>query len=490
MKASLFHKIKKDCDSFGITAELTDARCILVGFSGGADSSLLLCFLNELHRYGGAPVFALHVNHSIRGEEALRDEEFCRRRCGDLGIPFVSVTADVPSLAAERGLGIEECARLVRYSEAERIREGLLRGDFPGEGGAFLTEAMGRCGRVLFATAHNGDDNLESVILNLCRGTGAAGLSGIAPLREDGVVRPLLGLGGEYIRRCCEEEGIPFVTDSTNGDTEYRRNFVRHNILPLLREINPEVTSAALRGSLLLREDDGYLRKLSAGLISEGLFAVEGEYAEVPRAPLAEAPMALTSRAVMTLTKRLTDTAPGESHISAACRLIKESGTGSVSFPDRVTLEVSRYKVSLRREGLCEYGEFSSYIDIPQRGQVIRRTCKEGGFDLILSGVGAELPEDGEKIYKLSIHTAVRFDTIYGKVSFRTLLPGDRYVLGGHRRRITKMLSERGISESIRSRLPVFCDEHGIIWVPGIPVRGESYAPAGCDAVSIFFGLW
>ena len=179
----------------GIGDALSGADAIVCALSGGADSCALLLLLKEC--YANAEIRAFHVNHMIRGEEADRDEEHCRALCGRLGVPFAAKKTDIPAMAEKLSLGLEEAARTARYSAFDEYRNSLLS-----EGKK----------DVLFATAHNADDNLETLIFNLIRGSGAHGLSGIAP-RRGYIVRPMLSLSSEEIRDFMRSRGESFVTD-------------------------------------------------------------------------------------------------------------------------------------------------------------------------------------------------------------------------------------------------------------------------------------
>ena len=165
--ASSFDKTKY-LDTVSRYGMLKEGMSVLVGFSGGADSALLLSLLSQTD---GITVAAAHLNHCIRGEEAIRDEYFCRRFCDENRITLYTKRVDVPKLAHESGLGIEEAARSARYE--------------------FFNDVCLEHGYDVIATAHNADDNLETVLLHLVRGTGLDGLCGIPPKREN-IIRPLI----------------------------------------------------------------------------------------------------------------------------------------------------------------------------------------------------------------------------------------------------------------------------------------------------------
>lgn len=480
MTDKIFHRIRKYGEDSGIAPLYSSAEGVIVGFSGGADSSLLLSYFLRLRETlpDFPRVMAVHVNHCLRGAESDSDEQFCRERCRSLGAELVVVRADVPAMMAETGLGTEECARNARYR-------------------AFRDAAAGLGGGVLIATAHNADDNLETVLFDLARGGGAAGLSGIPPVRGTDwggtVIRPLLGLESGEIRELCAGEGIPYVTDSTNADEGYTRNFIRRSVAPLMRQVNPAVCQSALRCGVSLREDEEYFREAAAAAVGAYLPDCRTDLAEVPRDVLAALPMPVMARAVVLLGAAVTDVAMSAEQIRLCRRLIAEKGTGAVSLPDSVTLEVSKTLVTVSR-AVRAPEPFSFTAELPAEGECLRYSCREAGFDLFFARDKALLPNVSENIYKLSIHTALRFDTIYGKVSVRQRMPGDTLQLGGHTRRLKKMICDRGIPESIRGRLPVICDGGGVLLVPGLPVRGDAYYneadPANGGALHVLYCLY
>jgi tRNA(Ile)-lysidine synthase len=186
------------------------------------------------------------VNHGIRGEEALRDESFAAEFAERLGVPFLCRRADVPSLIKSTGDSPEDAARKVRYQAFEEVA--LSHG----------------CTHV--ALAHHGDDFAETFFLNLARGSGSRGLSSIPAVRSLGnitVIRPFLWVDRETIEAYCALHGLLFVTDSTNRSDDYRRNKIRHHVLPVLREINPAFTKKLREAADTLSEDDAYLTSLA-----------------------------------------------------------------------------------------------------------------------------------------------------------------------------------------------------------------------------------
>ncbi len=231
-----------------ITAFIEENRLIengdtvIVALSGGADSVTLLHILcSEKEKYD-LTIRAAHLNHGIRGEEADRDERFVGELCEGLGIPLDVRRADIPATARERGISEELCGREARYAFF-----------------AELSEAYGA--RV--ATAHNRDDNAETVLWNLIRGAGVGGLSGIPPKRG-AFIRPLLCCSRAEIEAYCAQNGLRFVTDSTNLEPQYTRNRIRLQIMPLLRELNTSADGNIVRTAEIMRETDAYLENISS----------------------------------------------------------------------------------------------------------------------------------------------------------------------------------------------------------------------------------
>lgn len=208
---------------------------VVCGLSGGADSVCLLTSLFMLREKLNINIEALHVNHCIRGEESDRDEQFCRDLCAKLDIPFTAFSCDVPSYASDNSLSIEEAARLIRYQAFERFSQGKL-----------------------IATAHNANDNLETAILNLARGTGLKGLTGIPPIRGN-IIRPLLVVTRNEIEEFLSENHYDFVTDSTNLDDDFTRNKIRHSVIPVLLEINPMAVNTSVNSFDTLRDENALI---------------------------------------------------------------------------------------------------------------------------------------------------------------------------------------------------------------------------------------
>ena len=195
---------------------LNDNDLYLVALSGGADSVALLLMLDEM----GYKIHAIHCNFHLRGEESDRDEQFCKTLCQQKSIPFHRIHFDTLTYAETHNVSVEMAARELRYRYFEQLRQDI--------------DAQGIC------VAHHRDDTVETVLLNIVRGTGLRGLTGIQP-RNGNILRPLLCVSKAEIESYLAEKGQMYVTDSTNLEADVQRNKVRLQVLPLLQELNPAV---------------------------------------------------------------------------------------------------------------------------------------------------------------------------------------------------------------------------------------------------------
>lgn len=425
---------------------LSGKSSVLVGFSGGSDSALLLTLLSEIP---GIQVYAAHLNHMIRGEEADRDERFCRDFCIKCGIPIFVLKTDIPRLSAERGTGLEETARNERYSFFSRISE-KNRID-------------------CIATAHNSSDNAETILFNLIRGCGTNGLCGIPPIR-DNIIRPLILCSKEEILAECERRGIEYVYDSTNADTDYTRNFIRHRIIPSIKNLNPAFEKTVSETAYLLRTDKAYFSASTESFsLSSG------------RTLLSSLDDALLGR-VLLREFRAAGLSPGYEHIRSAIKLIRShTARFSLSMPSG-TFVCDRNELFLESE--------ESKID------PIKKTPLIPGINILsedtavlLNDNSADFSKDINKlknIYKLSIHTSIDSAKINDVIFARKRQPDDSYVFGGMTRNVKKLLQSRKMTLKERLNLPVFALKDQIIWIPGFPT-GDFCKPSEKSSVTELF---
>ena len=293
---------------------LDGAKKVLCALSGGADSMCLLVFLSEILPARGIDLAAAHFNHKLRGDESDRDERFVRDFCLSRGIELAVGSADVALLAEENGKSIEEAAREARYE--------------------FLETTAAELGAQRIATAHNSDDQLETILMNLARGSGTRGLAGIPPVRGK-LIRPLLAVGREEILEFLDLRCVPHVEDSTNELDDATRNGVRHKAVPALKEIFPHISDNAFRCSTLVRADAEYLDRAAREKLAD--FRRENGEMVIDAEELSAIPAPIASRLVMLAAKSL-GSGLSEVHVESVLKLAAcASPSASVSLPGGLT---------------------------------------------------------------------------------------------------------------------------------------------------------
>jgi tRNA(Ile)-lysidine synthase len=214
---------------------------ILAAFSGGADSVFLLSFLLKYKKRFGIELLAFHLNHKLRDKTAEADEKFCKEFCSERKIKFISISKEVKSFAVKNKISVEEAGRNIRYSEFEKAAE------------------ENRCNKI--ATAHNSSDNVETILLNFFKGTGLKGMAGI-PVRRGNIIRPILSLNSEVIRKYLRQNKIPFRIDESNLSSDYERNFLRNEIIPKLKErLSPRLEEKISNISKIIKEINSFVEK-------------------------------------------------------------------------------------------------------------------------------------------------------------------------------------------------------------------------------------
>ncbi|MCF8044422.1 MAG: tRNA lysidine(34) synthetase TilS [Desulfarculaceae bacterium] len=232
---------------------------VLAGVSGGPDSVALLFFLLEIKEaFRFEKVGVAHLNHMLRGEEADRDQRFVENLAGRLGLDCYTATRDVPLMAKQEGLSTEDAARKARFS--------------------FLSSIRKEKGYTRIALGHHADDDAELVLMNLLRGAGSTGLSGIPPVREEKIVRPLIQCTKKEILRFLDLLGQGFVTDSSNENGLFLRNRVRNHLVPILeKEYNPGIRKSLNRLADICKEDNDWMESQITARLEQILLNTEDD---------------------------------------------------------------------------------------------------------------------------------------------------------------------------------------------------------------------
>lgn len=400
---------------------------IVVGLSGGADSVCLLSVLNSLKAEYGFSLVAAHINHGIRGAEAQRDEESCKRLCESLKVPLEILHADIPTLSKQQGIGEEECGRIVRYD--------------------FFRSLAGKRGKI--ATAHNLNDNAETLLLNLVRGAGSKGACGIPPVR-DNIIRPLIETDRKSIEKYCEENELKYVTDSTNLECEYSRNKIRIKVLPTLCEINQNAVGALSGFASRMREQEAFLESV-----------VNEKYAQcVKNSVLYEAEFSALD---IFLKKRI------------AGRFLSELSHGEV--------ESKHIDDFLRFVGSGKTLVTASATEIVSRdGKIFKKPeqAEQVSVDFSLDDKKVNLPfceisiekydtKDLQNLNKDMLDNLIDCDKISNTLILRSRKDGDKFTFS--KRRITKtvkkLFNEDKIPPEVRNRMIILDSDGEVVWLRG-----------------------
>lgn len=399
-------------------------RHMLCCLSGGMDSSVLLHVLLSLSKRYRFKLSAVHVNHGIRGSEADRDESFCAEMCRALGVDFVPVRVDVPTYAAEKNISIELAARKLRYDAFESV--------------------MSSIGADRAATAHNADDNAETLIFNIIRGTSTSGICSI-PYRRGNYIRPLLAVSRQEIAEYSSQYNIGYVTDSTNSDDAYTRNFIRHNIVPLCLKLNPSFLDAVTRLTDSAKRDEALIlssgldkrREIVAFLEDNGIFGVNNDMI----IKLAEAADGGGTRDFV---------------LSCGRKLSVVNGAIMPSPPERA------YNYENKELIIGDNSFFDGAVTV----------------NLTFSS------ENFREIYKTFTTVGFISDIISGSVFIRGRLPGDSVTVCGVHKSVKKELINKKVPKYLRDALPVFCVGDKIAYVPYVGVD-DAFAPKGEKSLKI-----
>ena len=411
---------------------------VLVALSGGADSMALIYIMLELKEHLGIKTIeAAHFNHMIRGSEADRDEQFVKHICESLGVRLHTAKADVPTISARTGEGYEECGRRLRYEFFERCSPADSK----------------------IATAHNLNDNAETMLINLIRGTGLKGLCGIPALRGR-IIRPLLSCSRAEIEEYCFKNGINYVTDSTNLEDEYVRNKIRIHVLPILQEINGLALNNISLASQRNRIDEEFLedecRRVAAEIKKEN---PDGFIGGILISRLKPIHASLLVRFLKMSVKEECGIRLSQRAIDVLSYMIN-SEVGRADIGGGYTASVRKGRLYIENYDKREIKSVS--IDL-SKGDF----CTKG---IKVSIIDAEEFAKYKNVNKKLLNFSLDYDKINPNLILRQRKEGDSITLA--RRNVTKSLkklfNEANIAPKLRNSVPILAEENGkVVWVSG-----------------------
>lgn len=423
----MLNKVKNTISEYNL---ISHPESVLVGLSGGADSVALLVCLKKL----GYNVSAMHINHNLRGCESDRDEQFCIELCKNLGIPLTVKSVDVKGYCRENKLGIEQGARELRY------------------------KSFASAGADKICTAHTLSDSVETMILNLIRGTALKGLCGV-PYKRENIVRPLIVCTREEVEGFLNERGIEYVTDSTNNSDDYTRNKIRHLIIPKLIEIsdcqNGNFYKNISRTIKSISLDESYLGVRAECLLEDAHIDKDTYDIEM----IISQNEAISNRAFIMLLKRYgVEVSQSKlEDLKTACFENKK-----INLKKNVYASTKSGKL-IFSEGKKKTETYSQEISF-QNGNTVEEDFYGKRVNIKLLNRDIELTN----IHNMFTKKNIDYDKIKGRILLRNRLGGDKIRLPdrGITKTIKKLFNEN-IPIELRDKTVILSDDDGVIYVEG-----------------------
>ena len=448
----MLNKVRKTIENHSM---LVQGDHLLVAVSGGADSVSLLQILARLADEYRLRLTVAHLNHGLRGAESQREEAFVRRLSTEMGIACTCKTVDVGSLRRGKGHSLEEIGREERYR--------------------FLDEAAERCGAGKIATGHHRDDQAETVLMHLLRGSGPEGLKGILPIRAGRLIRPLLDVGRAEILEFLRREGVPYMTDSSNLSPVFLRNRIRAGLIPeLTANYNPRLVAGLCHTAGIIRGEDDYLQGVVRRIIDGWEIAPNAAEAIVPVAAFCGLHEALQGRIIKLLLEAAVPSKNGIGyrHIEAVLALSSKSDgrCRSLDLPFGIRVEREGGLLRIRKEGdrrargrerktsqpLFEYG-----VEIPAT-IYLKEIDKTIHLELIGKPTLREMKEEPRKAF-------MDYERMNPPLILRSAAPGERidlFGIGG-KKKLKEYFIDRKIPRPLRKQIPLLVDSRSVIWIAG-----------------------
>lgn len=410
-------KVLKTVSDFSM---LSQGDRVVVALSGGADSVALLYALNSTKEKYDLTLYACHLNHLIRGDEAYADEQFVVDLCKRLGVELFTKRVDVKSIASEQKISVELCGRNVRY--------------------AFFDELSHRLDAKV-ATAHTASDNVETVLYNMTRGTSITGLCGIRPVR-DYIVRPLINVSRNEVEQYCRDNNIAYVTDSTNLSDDYTRNAIRHHAVAPLERINPDLCSSVSRMCQSLTDIKEFIDKYSFKEINN----CKTNYGYSAERML-KLDTAILKNSLYLIAK---DSGADVEHSHIELMMSILSDGGCVDLPSG-------------KRAVCKQGVFR-IITIDDDKQFVECAFMDSEYACYIS------EKELKNINKKLLNNCIDCDIITQDTMVRTRKEGDSFTLADRdvTKSLKKLFNEMKIPAEKRSSLLLVANGSTVLWLEGV----------------------
>lgn len=442
---------------------------VIIGVSGGADSMCLLFLLSDISDSLGVKIKVLHVEHGIRGEASVKDAEYVENICDKEGIDCKVINIDASSYAKDNSLTLEEAARILRYEAFEEYRQELTDNNEHS---------------VKIAVAHHMNDQAETVIFQMLRGSGIKGMGGMSPQREN-IIRPLLCLSREEILIYLSENHINYRTDESNEDNAYSRNFIRNEILPKLKNIQPQAVSHISEMAEELRDVEKYLFKKAEEIYNRAVIEAAANDRGDNELRLSIKVLAVEEEVLQRAVLRM---AVGcfipnrkdvsRTHFDSIKGLIEKGSGKSVNLPKGIVVSRQGDELIFTKEteektvcaGLYKISESVNQQEVLREPK--RLTVGEGQEISIRAysrPAGFEIPQN-------AYTKCFDYDKISNGLQIRNVRPGDYLVIDsdGHRKELKDYFVNEKIPVALREEVLLVADGSHILWVMGYRISEQA----------------
>jgi len=417
---------------------------VIVALSGGADSIFLLHFLLKFKKRLGIEITAFHLNHKLRSKSADLDEKFCAKFCSENKIRIYSISRDVKSFARKNKISLEEAGREIRYAE--------------------LLKASKNCKATKIATAHNASDNVETILLNFVKGTGVKGLTGI-PIRRENIIRPILCLSSDEIRKYLKVNKIVYRIDESNLKIEYERNFLRKEIIPKLkRRLNPRIEEK-INNTAKILTDINSLIEIQVDKLAKSAAEFDGKELKIDLKQIVKFDASFYSIFVKSVVEKSFETELTSENIRSLVNLMNSQTGRAIHLKDKVIASKDRDLLVIRRQLGLKPKSGNIKIKIGQRVKI------DGKVISI-----EQIRKKNVKFIPDKYTEYISGDSLKDIFEIRKWKAGDKFHPIGMNgtKKISDFLADEKISSHIKRENLVLTNSGKIVWVIGLRIDERS----------------
>jgi tRNA(Ile)-lysidine synthase len=428
---------------------------ILVALSGGPDSVCLLNILFGLKKELNIEIGAAHINHLLRGEDAYKDEEYVIKICEEIGVPCFVTRVDINNYSKEHKLSSEMAGRQVRYD--------------------FFEEIVKKEGFNKVATAHNANDQAETILFRLMRGTGLEGLGGIKASRDNKIIRPILCLSRQEVEDYVEMKGLKPRIDKTNFEKVYNRNKIRLDILPYMKEnFNEDIIHTLNRMSILLQKDNEFLEKIAIN--SYNKYCIEAEDYFIIKEGIFKEEEPITNRVLRhILVKYSKSNYDFEmKHINEVFSLSKKGSGKIVDLPNGIYAENIYGDIYIKnKKNKYVIGSHEEKVSI-NKIEINKQIVDYGQFEIEFSVIDND-QKNAENLNQDNSIQCFDFDKINDNILIRKRIDGDKMIPLGMKgnKKLKDIFIDMKIPKDERGIIPILCFDEKIAWIIGIRTSEE-----------------